>query len=63
MRLPCGALPPAFVLPFFCDYDTLLSLMEPGANINKTLLAAQGYFELGMAEDALVQLDTLPRDV
>ena len=27
---------------------------------NKTLLAAQGYFELGMLEDAMAELDSLP---
>ena len=34
--------------------------MNPGPPTNKTLLAAQGYFELGMLEDAMAELDSLP---
>ena len=34
--------------------------MDPGPLTNKTLLAAQGYFELGMLEDAKAELDSLP---
>ena len=30
---------------------------------DRTLQAAQGYFELGMLEDALAELDTLPADL
>ena len=33
--------------------------MEPGVNI-KIFQAAQGYMELGMMDDALAELDTLP---
>ena len=34
--------------------------MNSGPLTNKTLLAAQGYFELGMLEDAMAELDSLP---
>ena len=37
--------------------------MEPGAPIEKILLAAQGYFELGMMDDALTEIDALPAAV
>ena len=30
---------------------------------DRTLQAAQGYFELGMLDDALAELDTLPADL
>ena len=36
--------------------------MEPGAN-SKIFQAAQGYMELGMMDDALAELDTLPAAV
>ena len=36
--------------------------MEPGANI-RIFQAAQGYLELGMLEDALVELNSLPSAV
>ncbi len=34
--------------------------MNTKANTDRTLLAAQGYFELGMLEDALGELERLP---
>lgn len=34
--------------------------MKISAKTDKTLLAAQGYFELGMMDEALEELDTLP---
>lgn len=37
--------------------------MEPGAPVDKILLAAQGYFELGMMDDALSEIDSLPGPV
>lgn len=37
--------------------------MDPGANIERILLAAQGYFELGMMEEALAETETLPPEV
>ncbi len=37
--------------------------MNIGPNTNKTVLAAQGYFELGMLDDALAELDSLPEDM
>ncbi len=37
--------------------------MDSGANTDRTLLSAQGYFELGMMDEALSEIDTLPRPV
>ena len=37
--------------------------MEPGANLEKILLAAQGYFELGMMDEALGEIGHLPEAV
>ncbi len=34
--------------------------MPMGPDMNKVLLAAQGYLELGMLDDALLELDSLP---
>ena len=34
--------------------------MNSRAKTDRTLLAAQGYFELGMLEDAMVELESLP---
>ena len=37
--------------------------MNTKANTHRTLLAAQGYFELGMLEDAMVELERLPSEM
>ena len=37
--------------------------MKISAKTDKTLLAAQGYFELGMLDEALEELDTLPANL
>ena len=34
--------------------------MKTKAHTDRTLMAAQGYFELGMLEDAMAELDNLP---
>ncbi len=45
----------------FCFPEDLAMKITP--KTDKTLLAAQGYFELGMLDDALEELDTLPPDL
>ncbi len=37
--------------------------MDTNSHSRKTVLAAQGYFELGMLDDALVELDSLPEEM